>query len=190
MTEGKYKDNDYREQADARRALRRFIHFSEEQARINGVTPQQHLLLLMTRGHPSSPHVNIGQLAESLQVRHHSASLLVDRCVKRGLLRRAEDTQDRRRALICLTDKGQKILDRIMAANRAELRALEQLLFRPSFYADPGFRRSIDARRVRRRVDGMHLGVEAGHGTPNRARLSERAYPAFTSAAGCGSNAA
>ena len=133
MTEGIFTDNDYREQADARRTLRRFVHFSEEQARINGVTPQQHLLLLLTRGHPSYPHVNIGQLAESLQVRHHSASLLVDRCVKRGLLQRAEDTQDRRRALICLTDEGQKILDHVMAANRTELRALEKLLFRPSF---------------------------------------------------------
>lgn len=142
--EASFSDADYRDQADFRRALRRFLHFSEEQARAAGITPQQHLLLLIVRGHPSYPGVSIGEVAEALQVRHHSASVLVDRGVQRGLLHRVEDPDDRRRALVSLTDEGQRILDRITAANRRELGALEGALFRDSFrealraYGDAG----------------------------------------------------
>lgn len=127
------KDRVYRDQADFRYALRRFARYSELQARNAGITPQQHLLLLMVRGHPGYPHVSIGDVAERLQVRHHSASLLVDRTVQRGLLDRKTDTDDRRRALVSLTPEGQAILDRITRANRAELGALEEKLFRSSF---------------------------------------------------------
>jgi DNA-binding MarR family transcriptional regulator len=130
---GMFTDRDYRDQADFRCALRRFLHFSEEQARMAGITPQQHLLLLIVRGHPSYPAVSIGEIADSLQIRHHAASLLVDRSVKRGLLDRREDPDDRRRALVSLTPEGQRILDHITMANRRELGALEGNLFRDSF---------------------------------------------------------
>lgn len=125
-------DSDYRDQADFRAALRRFVRFSEEQARKEGITPQQHLLLLAVRGHPDYPAINIGAIAEALQVRHHSASLLVDRSVKRGLLTRTEDPADRRRAIIDLTAEGQRILDEITHANRREIRSLRGSLFRES----------------------------------------------------------
>lgn len=128
----KYKDSDYQDLADFRCALRTFMSFSERQARAAGITPQQHLLLLLARGHRSAPGVNIGELANSLQVRHHSASLLVDRCVKRGLVARREDPNDRRRALVSLTPLGQEILDTIMGANRLEMGKLEESLFRES----------------------------------------------------------
>ena len=128
----KLSDSDYRDQADFRRALRQFLHFSEEQARLCGITPQQHLLLLVVRGHRSYPNVSIGDAAGALQIRHHGASLLVDRSVKRGLLSRREDPTDRRRALVALTDEGQSILDRITLANRQELSALDHALFRDS----------------------------------------------------------
>lgn len=125
-------DRDYRDQADFRCALRRFLHFSEEQARASGITPQQHVLILVVRGHSSYPEVTIGDVAEALQVRHHSASLLVDRGVKRGLLNRRVDSADRRRALVSLTDEGQAILDRITRANRRQMHMLEGELFRES----------------------------------------------------------
>lgn len=128
----KFRDRDYQDLADFRCALRTFMSFSERQARAAGVTPQQHLLLLLARGHPSAPGVNIGELADSLQVRHHSASLLVDRCVKRGLVERREDPDDRRRALVSLTATGQEILDTVMIANRLEMGKLEESLFRDS----------------------------------------------------------
>lgn len=125
-------DADYRDQADFRCAVRRFLSFAEKQARAAGVTPQQYVLLLVVRGHAGYPNVTIGNIAEMLQVRHHSASLLVDRSVKRGLLHRRGDTVDRRRAFVSLTDEGQQILDTILRANRRQLHQLEGELFRDS----------------------------------------------------------
>lgn len=130
---GVFSDSDYRDQADFRCALRQFLRFTEDQARAAGITPQQYLLLLIVRGHQSYPEVSIGDVAESMQIRHHSASLLVDRSVKRGLLRREEDRIDRRRALVSLTHDGQAMLDRVMIAARRELGQLEEVLWRDSF---------------------------------------------------------
>ena len=129
-----FADIEYRDQADFRCALRRFLHFSEEQARLAGITPQQHLLLLVARGHRSYPGVSIGEVADALQISHHGASLLVDRSVKRGLLDRREDRKDRRRALVSLTERGQQVLDRITESNRRELGSLDAALFRNSFH--------------------------------------------------------
>jgi DNA-binding MarR family transcriptional regulator len=129
---GKFRDSDYRDQADFRCALRRFLRFSEEQARLAGITPQQHLVLLVVRGHGQYPRVSIGDVTESLQIQPHAASLLVDRCVKRKLVQRVEDAQDKRRALVLLTEKGQHLLDHITQANRRELGMLEGALFRDS----------------------------------------------------------
>ncbi len=123
-------DTDYRDHADFRYAIRRFLRHSEKQARACGITPQQHMLLLIVRGHPSYPAVSIGEIAERLQLRHHSGSLLVERGVKRGLLRREKDAVDRRRALVSLTDEGERILACITQANRQELKALDDALFR------------------------------------------------------------
>ncbi|MGH2443038.1 MAG: MarR family winged helix-turn-helix transcriptional regulator [Chloroflexota bacterium] len=127
-------DSDFRDQADFRAALRRFLRFSEDQARARGLTPQQHLLLLAVRGHAAYPNVSIGDVAEALQIRHHSASLLVDRCVRRGLLERHEDPGDRRRALVHLTDAGQNGLDSITIANRRQIESLKGSLFRESLW--------------------------------------------------------
>lgn len=128
-TRGDFPDAVYQRQADFRSALRKFVRFSEEQARVHTITPQQHLLLLAVRGHPDYPLVTIGMIAEALQIRHHSTSLLVDRCVKRRLLDRREDPRDRRRALVSLTVEGQKILDDITRANRQEMHTLQGSLF-------------------------------------------------------------
>lgn len=129
----RFSESDYRDQADFRSALREFLRFAEEQARQEGVTPQQYVLLVVTRGHGAYPNVTIGDIAQALQVRQSSASLLVDRSVRRGLLDRREDPEDRRRAIVRLTDEGQRILDTIMDANRRELGALRDSLFRESF---------------------------------------------------------
>lgn len=135
MTESRpLTDTEFQDQAEFRAALRRFLRFSEEQARRNGLTPQQHQLILAVRGHAHYPAVSVGAVAEALQIRHHSASLLVDRCVRRGLLDRREDAQDRRRALLKLTDEGQARLDAITAANRRQMQTLKGSLFRDSLW--------------------------------------------------------
>ncbi len=137
--------NDYQDQSEFRYAVRRFLRFSELQARKEGIPPQQHLLLLMVRGHPSYPRATIGDLAERLQIKHHSASLLVERCVQRGLLRREADQADRRRALVSLTPEGDDVLERITLANREELMALENQLFKQSFVDSIRRRRELPA---------------------------------------------
>jgi DNA-binding MarR family transcriptional regulator len=126
-------DADYRDQADFRCALRKFLRFSEEQARAEGITPQQHLLLVIVRGHRSAPDISIGEAAEAMQLRHSSTSLLIDRCVKRGLLQRRDDPSDRRKVTVRLTPVGEDVLERITRANRRQLGALEGDLFRDSF---------------------------------------------------------
>jgi DNA-binding MarR family transcriptional regulator len=124
-----FDDSDYQSQAAFRHALRRFLHFSEEQARAHGITPQQHIALLSIRGQKTYPRVTVGDVAQAMQMRHHSASLLIDRCVKRGLLDRQEDPDDRRRVMLSLTDEGQQVLDEITRANRKELHALDMDVF-------------------------------------------------------------
>lgn len=125
-------DTVYRDQADFRHAMRRFLRFSEQRARAESVTPQQHALLLTVRGHPAYPDVSIGQVAQRLQIRHHSASLLVSRGVQRGLIATRADEVDRRRVFVSLTIEGQAVLDRITRANRQEMRQLGGALFRDS----------------------------------------------------------
>ena len=122
-------DADYQILADFRCALREFLAFSEEQARAAGITPQQHMLLLIVRGHRAYPKVSIGDIAQALRISHHGASLLVDRGVRRGLLTRREDPSDRRRALISLSAAGQNLLAEITLANWRELHTLENELF-------------------------------------------------------------
>ena len=125
-------DADYQAHAAFRYALRQFLHLSERNARIAGITPQQHLLLLAVRGHPGYPRVTISNVAEYLKVRHNGASLLIERAVQRDLLRRQQDPTDRRRVLVSLTEQGAYILNRITIANRDQLETLEGTVARLS----------------------------------------------------------
>lgn len=63
-------------------------------------------------------------------MRHHCASLLVDRCVKLGLLELQEDPEDRRPVMLSLTTEGQQNLDEITRAHRNELQLLDVGLIR------------------------------------------------------------
>ena len=70
-------DDDYVDLLRFRDTLRQFLHWSEEAAQDAGLTPAQHQLLLAVRGHDGEP--TIGDVAEHLMVRHHSAVELVGR---------------------------------------------------------------------------------------------------------------
>ena len=59
----------------------------------------------------------VGDLAELLLIKHHSAVELVDRMVEARLLRRAVDAGDKRRVLVRLTAKGELRLTRVASAN-------------------------------------------------------------------------
>jgi DNA-binding MarR family transcriptional regulator len=109
-----------------RDGLRRFLHWSEDQAKGVGLTGSQHQLLLAIRGHGSAP--SIGEVAAHLLLRHHSAVELVDRAVASGLVARAADADDQRVVRLRLTRKGAA---RVEALAHAHLEELSRL--RPSF---------------------------------------------------------
>lgn len=115
---------EYEMLATFRYALRQFLRFSEQAARAAGITPQQHQALLTLRGFPKRDSVTVGELAERLQIRHHSAVGLVDRLVAQGLVSREQDAADRRQVYVSLTKEGEAILEQLSAAHRAELRRI------------------------------------------------------------------
>lgn len=118
-------DEEYERLAAFRYALRRFFRFSEESAQAAGLTPQQHQALLAVRGFPGNAgRVSISDLAERLQIRHHSAVGLVNRLVAQGFVIREPAETDRRQVYISLTPHGREVLEQLTAAHREELRRL------------------------------------------------------------------
>lgn len=121
---GKFSRAQYETLAAFRYALRRFIHFSEEAAHSVGLTPQQHQALLAIKGFPGRDCVTVGELAERLRLRHHSAVGLVDRMAAEKLVTRAPSGTDRRRVLIRLTSRGEKKLEKLSTIHRQQLRRI------------------------------------------------------------------
>lgn len=117
---------DYRLLADFRHVLRQWFVYSEEAARAAGITAQQHRALLEIKAFDGRP--TIGDLADRLVIKHHSAVGLVDRLVHAGLTTRKFDPDDHRRMTLALTALGKKKLLAISGANRQELRRLTPLL--------------------------------------------------------------
>ena len=112
----------YEALAAFRFALRKFLRFSEDAAAAAGITPQQHQALLAIKGFPGRDHVSVRELAERLQVRHHSAVGLLDRLVAEKLVARTASPEDRRRVHIQLTSRGEKMLEELTASHRDQLR--------------------------------------------------------------------
>jgi DNA-binding MarR family transcriptional regulator len=119
-------DREYRALARFRYALRKFLRFSEQEARTAGLTPAQHQLLLAVKGFTGEHGPSVSDLAEVLQQRHHSVVELVDRAEAAGLVRREQDTSDRRRHLVRLTTRGGAALARLSVAHRSELRRFQR----------------------------------------------------------------
>jgi DNA-binding MarR family transcriptional regulator len=116
------KLTDYQALAEFRYQIRRFLRFSEEAAREAGLEPQHHQLMLAIKGAPENAEPRIVDLAERLQLQHHSAVELVDRLVKRGLIQRTRGDEDRREVHVKLTLRGERILKHLTLHHRGELR--------------------------------------------------------------------
>ena len=67
------RDADYEDLLSLRTGLRRFLRWSEQQAEAAGLTPAQHQLLLAVRGHADPRGPTVGEVADYLLLRHHSA---------------------------------------------------------------------------------------------------------------------
>lgn len=117
---------DYESLAAFRAAIRRFARFSEEGARSVGITPQQHQAMLAIMGQPGRQWASIGEIAEFLQLKHHTAVGLIDRCVAAGLVERGADPDDRRQVRVTLTGKGEALLRTLSTRNLRELKSLRK----------------------------------------------------------------
>ena len=134
---------DYEALARFRYELRKFQAFSQSAAHKAGLTDQQHQALLALRGFSGQRPVSVGDLAQYLLIRHHTAVELVNRMAKLKLLSRGGDGADGRRVLVSLTKEGERRLQKLSRIHLEELRAIEPTLtklLRP-------FRRSANGRR-------------------------------------------
>jgi DNA-binding MarR family transcriptional regulator len=121
--------------AEFRYQLRAFLQFSEHAASEHNVRPRQHQLLLQIAGIQDGQAATINFLAERLGLRQNSVVELADRSEAEGVVRRAEDPQDRRRVVLSVTAKGMRLLDALSASHARELdefapqliRALERI---------------------------------------------------------------
>jgi DNA-binding MarR family transcriptional regulator len=121
---------DYQSLGEFRRAIRDFLAFSEDSAREQGVTSQQHQALLAIKAHAGPEPMSIGELADSLLIKNHSAVGLVARLVERGLVRRQASESDRRRVLLTLEPRGEDAVARISHNNLRKLTATAKSLRR------------------------------------------------------------
>lgn len=123
------RDEDYQALASFRYELRRFLQFSEQAATAAGLSPQQHQAMLAIRAAPDRQML-VGELAERLLLKPHSASGLVDRLEKLDMVSRVPAPADKRQIVVTLTPTGDRLLRTLTAAHRDELRRLRPLLAR------------------------------------------------------------
>jgi DNA-binding MarR family transcriptional regulator len=121
-------DRQYRQLLEFRIQLRRFDKWSRGAAAEHGLTHAQHQLLLAVRGSATPGGPPIGEVAEALLVKPHTAGELVDRMAGRGLLVRVPDQQDHRRVRLRLTAEGERVLRDLTAVHLEELKRLRPLL--------------------------------------------------------------
>ncbi|MGI9034551.1 MAG: MarR family winged helix-turn-helix transcriptional regulator [Pyrinomonadaceae bacterium] len=117
--------SEYELLADFRYAVRQFIKFSETAAEAVGLTSNQHQALLAVKGFPSREvGITNGELAERLQIKHHSAVGLVNRLEAQNLVVRKKSDADKREVYVFLTPRGEKLLEQLTAVHREELQNL------------------------------------------------------------------
>ncbi|WP_019153765.1 MarR family winged helix-turn-helix transcriptional regulator [Robertmurraya massiliosenegalensis] len=111
----------YESLAEFRYQLKKFLHFSDSEARKVGVTPQQHQLLLAIKGFPGRDTATPRELAERLFITHNACVGLIDRCSQLGLVTRINNPDDGRSVLIKLTLQGEEILQRLSEIHLEEI---------------------------------------------------------------------
>jgi len=114
---------EYRALAELRYRIRKFVGEGDAVARAAGLEPQQYLFLLALRGLPEGVEATIRTLADRMALKHHSAVELIDRMETHGYVRRNRSRDDRRRVLVALLPRGEKLLEQVARDRIGELRA-------------------------------------------------------------------
>ena len=146
------EQSDFEHLLELRTGLRRFLRWSEEQAKAAGLTGAKHQLLLAIRGHPDPAGPTIGDIADYLVLRHHSAVGLIDRAVKDGLVQRSADPTSKSVVRVTLTPAGSAKLDALAEAHLEEISHLAptmRTLWRQLEHADGSAPHPAGRRRVR-----------------------------------------
>ncbi len=120
--------SDFERLLQLRTGLRRFLHWSEREARAAGLTASQHQLLLAVRGHPDPRGPTVGEIADYLVLRHHSAVGLIDRAEAAGLVTRAGDPENRTVVRVTPTRPGTERLEALTEAHLEELARLAPMM--------------------------------------------------------------
>jgi DNA-binding MarR family transcriptional regulator len=127
---------EYRALAELRYRIRLFLREGDAVAHAAGLESQQYLLLLAIRGLPEGEEATVRTLAERLVLKHHSVVELIDRLELHGYVRRTRGREDRRRVLVSLLPRGERMLEQVAMHRISELRsnghqlvrAIEELL--------------------------------------------------------------
>ncbi|HEX7322614.1 MAG TPA: MarR family winged helix-turn-helix transcriptional regulator [Mycobacterium sp.] len=117
-------DDVYTRLLTLRTRLRRFERWSADQAQAAGLTPMQHQLLLAIRGHTDPRGPTVGDVAEYLLLRHHSAGELIQRAEAAGLVDRVRDGSDQRVIRLGLTDAAARRLESLTTLHLEEVKRL------------------------------------------------------------------
>jgi DNA-binding MarR family transcriptional regulator len=115
--------SDYQALAEFRYQIRRFLHFSEQVVKQAGLERGQYQLMLAIKGMPAGVRPRIRELANRMQIRHHSAVELVNRLEAGGFVDRTRAQDDRREVLLALTLKGEQVLAELALHHHDELRS-------------------------------------------------------------------
>jgi DNA-binding MarR family transcriptional regulator len=114
---------EYQALAELRYLIRKFVGEGDAAARAAGLEPQQYLLLLAIRGFTENEDATVQALADRLALKHHSMVELIDRLEVHGYVRRSRSRDDRRRVLVSLLPRGEKLLEQVARHRISELRS-------------------------------------------------------------------
>ncbi|WP_327640759.1 MarR family winged helix-turn-helix transcriptional regulator [Kribbella sp. NBC_00482] len=122
---------DFEALARFRFGIRRYLRFSEQAVRGHGLTPQQYQLLLALKGFPGREWATLSELADRLQLRHHSVVELVNRAQAQRLVHRAPHPEDARAVRVELTPHGEQAMAQLGTLHRDELQRARTALTLP-----------------------------------------------------------
>jgi DNA-binding MarR family transcriptional regulator len=100
--------------AELRLTLLRFERASDAIVRRCGLTPRQHLLLLILEGRHDGA-ASIGALSDELGLAQSTVTELADRSEAKRIVRRSPSRHDGRVVLVRTTDGGRRLLARALA---------------------------------------------------------------------------
>lgn len=119
----------YREFPDRLIESRAVPHVSRDQRRVGeavhaaGLERGQYQLMLAVKGIPQGVRPRIRELANRMQIQHHSAVELINRLERGGYIRRERAQDDRREVLLALTPKGERVLGELALHHHEELQS-------------------------------------------------------------------